>query len=124
MHTLKIRFKDQLVFWFVSCFSDKTPTPTKTFLGRREFISTYRLLSIIKGSQAEAQIRILESETDAETIEKCYTGLLNLLSYDIIHNGLSPCTSISNQEKALQICPNANSSVKVLSFQVSECMSS
>lgn len=31
----------------------------------------YRLLSILRGSQAEAQSRILESETEAETIEKC-----------------------------------------------------
>lgn len=43
----------------------------KTSLGRKEFISIYRLLSI-KGSQAETQRRILESEeTEAETIEKC-----------------------------------------------------
>lgn len=34
-------------------------------------ISTCRLLSILRGSQAEAQSRILESETEAETIEKC-----------------------------------------------------
>lgn len=76
-------------------------TLTKRNLGRKEFILSYRIESIIKRSQGRNMSRKLEAGTEAETRGMLLTDLLPWLAQLPLWDTcpvMVPPTSITNQE--------------------------
>jgi hypothetical protein len=102
----------------VFSFTEITDTMTNSNLGRKGFIFSYSVRSIMKGSQGKTPWRRLKQKPWRDAAYRLVPrGLLNMLSYTTqdhfprggaIHTGLDPLMSITNHQTSPQTWPQSN----------------